>query len=198
MNIKVLKEGANVPTVFAVGTAYAVKTGPEGAKQGQEAYGWEHSNYLNERYRGETGVAFVAGHLVGVKVGGPFLAKNLSPFTNEFNTSGSREEPEAGMRAPEAEAERRLGAGKVVSYDAKVTYGRDPSNHGDYDFAYDWMQYRDLPLVPKKVDVTVATLKPPENADRTDIGNWTEETDVKPFAPKLILPPGKEEDSPEQ
>ncbi len=183
---------------FDVGTAYAVKTGPEGARQGESAFGWAHSEHLNEQYKKEQGITFVAGHLVGEKIGGPFVAENLSPFTTEFNTSGSRDEPEAGMRAPEAEGERRLRAGKVVSYRAAVTYGRDPSNKGDYDFAFSWMEGVDLPLIPKKVDVRVATLKPPENADRTDLDNWTEEMDVKPFAPELVLPPGKEESSQEQ
>lgn len=139
-----------------LGTRSEIKTGLSGAlSSGEPATPRQIETELTQHFR-YPGNGFVAGHLVADTLGGKNVRDNLTPITNQFNTSGGAR----GIKAPEIEGLKRLKAGKVIFYSTTVQYG----NAGNGTKA--------VAVRPTRLQIRVADLGLTEDGVSTDIADY--------------------------
>ena len=147
-----------------VGTESEIITSKAGARySGEKAEGRGLETTISE----QSGVRYVAGHLVAGSLGGKFADPNLTPITETFNTSGF------GMQGPENGARIRLNGGKVIHYKATATYGNAER--------LDWRKY-----VPTAIRVEYSNMDPVEGEDPQDMKSYAKKsstvvTNLVPF-----------------
>lgn len=138
----------------SLGTKSEIKTAYPGALvSGEKATARVLETNLSKQY----GRPFVAGHLVADSLGGKNISANLTPLTNDFNTSGGS----YGIKDPENDALGRLKAGKVIYYSTTVSYNNRSS--GLWHTA----------VRPTHIKVRVANLNLKMEGNAADIGDYT-------------------------
>ncbi len=149
-----------------LGTRSEIRTSVLGANySGEKAEGRMLETTLSKEWseRKQMPITYVAGHLVADTLGGKWKDENLTPLSNQFNTSAT------GMQGPESYARSLIQKHKVIEYSNRVEYGN--KNNEDMIVA----------VLPTKMQIEVTELHLKKDGNAEEIKDWTEKGESRSF-----------------